>query len=179
MRYRGFSRGRWSVLRVTIRQKSSFSSPPLRPPIAKPGTSRLVISAVGGISFHHQCLTARLLHLQLDMKVKRDILSFSPSRQALRRSAFSPPWIMAKRFCLSGFLLAAMQRSSQRMDRCIASSTRGPVTVLLTTSSSCIMISDPGRRRDRHGHGPLATGQTRGLCYCHSYLNQHSRPKLF
>ena len=44
MRYRGFSRGRWSVLSVTIRQKSSFSSPPLRPPMAKPGTSRWVIS---------------------------------------------------------------------------------------------------------------------------------------
>lgn len=66
-----------------------------------------------------------------------------PSRQALRRSVFSPPWMMAKRFCLSGFLLAAMQRSSQRIDLCMASSTRGPVTVLLTTSSSCIMMSDP------------------------------------
>lgn len=72
-------------------------------------------------------------------------LFFLPSRQVLRNSAFSPPWIMAKRFCLSGFLLAAMQRSSQRIDLCIASSTRGPVTVLLTTSSSCIMMSDPGR----------------------------------
>ncbi|KAF3846240.1 hypothetical protein F7725_003318 [Dissostichus mawsoni] len=37
-----------------------------------------------------------------------------------------------------------MERSSQRMDLCIASSTRGPVTVLLTTSSSCIMMSEPG-----------------------------------
>lgn len=46
MRYRGFPRGRWSVLSDTIRQKSSFSSPPLKPPMAKPGTSRWVISAV-------------------------------------------------------------------------------------------------------------------------------------
>lgn len=48
MRYRGFPRGRWSVLSVTIRQKSSFSSPPLRPPMAKPGTSRWVISTGRG-----------------------------------------------------------------------------------------------------------------------------------
>lgn len=44
IRYRGFSLGRWSVLSVTIRQKSSFSSPPLKPPMANPGTSRQVIS---------------------------------------------------------------------------------------------------------------------------------------
>lgn len=71
-----------------------------------------------------------------------------PSRQALRSSAFSPPWMMANRFCLSGFLLAAMQRSSQRIDLHVASSTRGPVTVLLTTSSNCIMMSDPGQNRN-------------------------------
>lgn len=47
IRYRGFSLGKRSVLRVTIRQKSSFSSPPLRPPMANPGTSRWVISNVG------------------------------------------------------------------------------------------------------------------------------------
>ncbi len=36
-----------------------------------------------------------------------------------------------------------MQRSSHRIERCIASSTRGPVVRLLTTSSSCIMMSAP------------------------------------
>lgn len=34
----------------------------------------------------------------------------------------------------------------------IASSTRGPVTVLLTTSSSCMMMSEPGGVRQKHHH---------------------------
>jgi len=44
IKYRGFCRGRWSVDKVTIRQNCPFSSPPLRPPIAKPGMSRFVNS---------------------------------------------------------------------------------------------------------------------------------------
>ena len=44
IKYLGFSRGKWSVDSVTIRQNWPFSSPPLRPPIAKPGTSRFVNS---------------------------------------------------------------------------------------------------------------------------------------
>ena len=44
MRYLGFSSGSTSVHKVTILQNSSFSSPPLKPPIAKPGTSLLTIS---------------------------------------------------------------------------------------------------------------------------------------
>lgn len=74
------------------------------------------------------------------------VLQLSPSKQALRSLASSPPWIMANRFCRSGFLFAVIQRSSQRTERCMASSTRGPFTVLLTTSSSCIMMSEPAHK---------------------------------
>ena len=44
IRYLGFSLGSISVHKVTIFQKWSFSSPPLKPPTAKPGTSLLIIS---------------------------------------------------------------------------------------------------------------------------------------
>ena len=44
MRYLGLLFIRMSVDKVTIFQNWSFSSPPLSPPMAKPGTSRLIIS---------------------------------------------------------------------------------------------------------------------------------------
>lgn len=52
--------------------------------------------------------------------------------------------MMQNRFCDSGFLCAAMQRSSHLTERCIASlilARSGDVVAI--TSSSCIMISDP------------------------------------
>ena len=55
-----------------------------------------------------------------------------------------PPWIIQNRLCLSGCLWAAMHRSSQRIERCMASSIllrSGEVVAI--TSSSCITISEP------------------------------------
>jgi len=52
--------------------------------------------------------------------------------------------MMQKRFWLSGFLWAAMQRSSQRMERCMASFMRAwSGEVVTMTSSSCMMMSEP------------------------------------
>ena len=42
IRYRGLSLGKTSVETETIFQKSSLASPPLRPPMAKPGTFLLI-----------------------------------------------------------------------------------------------------------------------------------------
>lgn len=61
-----------------------------------------------------------------------------------RRSKSRPPWMMQNRFCFSGYLCAAIQRSSHRTERSIAScilSISGQVVAI--TSSSCIIISDP------------------------------------
>ena len=52
--------------------------------------------------------------------------------------------MIQKRFCFSGYLCAVMQRSNQRMDRCMASSIlilSGEVVAM--TSSSCMMMSEP------------------------------------
>lgn len=48
IRYRGLSLGSLDVLRATILQNWPLLSPPLRPPMAKPGTSLLVISGGTG-----------------------------------------------------------------------------------------------------------------------------------
>lgn len=48
IRYRGLSLGSLEVLRATILQNWPLLSPPLRPPMAKPGTSLLVISGGTG-----------------------------------------------------------------------------------------------------------------------------------
>jgi len=44
IRYLGLLFGRRSVQRVTVLQNKDFSSPPLSPPMAIPGVSRLTIS---------------------------------------------------------------------------------------------------------------------------------------
>ena len=55
-----------------------------------------------------------------------------------------PPWMMQNRFCRSGYLCASMHRSSQRMERSMASCIRARSgDVVAMTSSSCIMISEP------------------------------------
>ena len=64
--------------------------------------------------------------------------------QISRNLRSRPPWIIQKRFCLSGCLWAAMHRSSHLTERSMASSIlfmSGEVTAM--TSSSCIMMSDP------------------------------------
>lgn len=48
IRYRGLSLGSLEVLSATIFQNWSLLSPPLSPPMAKPGTSLLVISGGTG-----------------------------------------------------------------------------------------------------------------------------------
>mmetsp|Transcript_35980 Transcript_35980/g.101294 ORF Transcript_35980/g.101294 Transcript_35980/m.101294 type:complete len:241 (+) Transcript_35980:299-1021(+) len=71
--------------------------------------------------------------------------AMSPSRLRSRSRGLSPPCTMAKRFCASGREWAAMHRSIQRVVRWHASSTRGPVVRLDTTSSSAMMTSAPSR----------------------------------
>lgn len=62
----------------------------------------------------------------------------------LLRSKSSPPCMMQNRFCLSGYLCACMQRSSQRTERSMASFIRARSgEVVAMTSSSCIIISEP------------------------------------
>jgi hypothetical protein len=70
---------------------------------------------------------------------------FTISRQHVsRRSRSKPPCMIQKRFCESGFLCAAIQRSSQRIERYIASLIRSRSgEVVAITSSSCIMMSEP------------------------------------
>ena len=66
------------------------------------------------------------------------------AQHCLRSSKSRPPWIIQKRFCRSGCLCASMQRSSQRTERCIASSILAwSGDVVAITSSNCIIISDP------------------------------------
>lgn len=63
---------------------------------------------------------------------------------SLRRLRSRPPCIMQKRFCLSGYLCALMQRSSHRTERSIASFIRARSgEVVAITSSSCIIMSEP------------------------------------
>lgn len=110
MTYLGFPSGKRLVHVSTTLQYASFSSPPLKPPIAMPGVSRATIS----------------------------------SQHSLRSPKFSPPCMMQNRFCVSGFLCAAMHLSSQRTDLCIASfilTSSGEVVTI--TSSNCMIISDP------------------------------------
>ncbi len=65
-------------------------------------------------------------------------------QQIWRRPRSRPPWMMQKRFCRSGYLCAAMHRSSQRTERRIASSIRAASgDVAAITSSNCMMISEP------------------------------------
>ena len=52
--------------------------------------------------------------------------------------------MMQKRFWLSGFLCAAIHRSSQRIERSIASHMRAVSgEVVAITSSSCMIMSEP------------------------------------
>jgi hypothetical protein len=61
-----------------------------------------------------------------------------------RRSKSKPPWMIQKRFCRSGYLCAAMQRSSHRTDRSMASVIRARSgDVVAITSSNCIIMSEP------------------------------------
>ena len=66
------------------------------------------------------------------------------SQQVFRISRSRPPWMMQKRFWLEGFLCAAMQRSSQRIERSMASRIRAVSgEVVAITSSNCMMMSEP------------------------------------
>ena len=66
------------------------------------------------------------------------------SQQIFRISRSSPPWMMQKRFWVSGFLCATIHRSSQRIERSIASRMRAVSgEVVAITSSSCMIMSEP------------------------------------
>jgi hypothetical protein len=65
-------------------------------------------------------------------------------QHSLLISRSKPPCMMQNRFCFSGYLCAAMQRSSHLTDRSIASfilAWSGDVVAM--TSSSCIIMSEP------------------------------------
>lgn len=78
-----------------------------------------------------------------------------------RRTGSKPPCTMGKRFCLEGFEWAAMQRSSQRIERRIASATRSPVVRECTTSSSC--LRGKSEEEEEEGGVHYYVGAERGL----------------
>ena len=66
------------------------------------------------------------------------------SQHNFLNSRSSPPWMMQNKFCDSGFLWAAMQRSSHLIERSIASFMRAMSgDVVAITSSSCMIMSEP------------------------------------